>query len=82
MPTEKITIATEAGHALEGSIELPTGLVRGESAVPEVTELDGEYRALVGQYEEQESEHLHHALSAAPPSELRSLVYRSKRPHD
>ena len=29
MPTEKITIATEAGHALEGSIELPTGLVRG-----------------------------------------------------
>ena len=29
MPTEKITIATDAGHALEGSIELPTGLVRG-----------------------------------------------------
>ncbi len=29
MPTEKITIATDAGHELEGSLELPTGLVRG-----------------------------------------------------
>ncbi|MBO6526699.1 bifunctional alpha/beta hydrolase/OsmC family protein [Erythrobacter sp.] len=29
MPTKKITIATDAGHTLEGSLELPTGLVRG-----------------------------------------------------
>ncbi|MDG5751292.1 bifunctional alpha/beta hydrolase/OsmC family protein [Qipengyuania sp. XHP0211] len=29
MPTEPISITTEAGHALEGSLELPTGLVRG-----------------------------------------------------
>ena len=29
MPTETITIQTEAGHALEGSLELPTGLTRG-----------------------------------------------------
>lgn len=29
MPTEKITIATDAGHELTGSLELPTGLVRG-----------------------------------------------------
>lgn len=29
MPTETITIATDAGHDLEGSLELPTGLVRG-----------------------------------------------------
>lgn len=29
MPTETITIQTEAGHALEGSLEMPTGLVRG-----------------------------------------------------
>ena len=29
MPTETITIATNAGHNLEGSLELPTGLVRG-----------------------------------------------------
>ena len=29
MPTEKLTIETEAGHLLEGALELPTGLVRG-----------------------------------------------------
>ncbi len=29
MPTENITIATDAGHTLTGSLELPTGLVRG-----------------------------------------------------
>ncbi|MBX7481297.1 bifunctional alpha/beta hydrolase/OsmC family protein [Qipengyuania qiaonensis] len=29
MPTETITIATDAGHDLKGSLELPTGLVRG-----------------------------------------------------
>lgn len=29
MPTENITIATDAGHELSGAIELPTGLVRG-----------------------------------------------------
>ncbi|QYJ06040.1 bifunctional alpha/beta hydrolase/OsmC family protein [Qipengyuania flava] len=29
MPTETITIATDAGHDLSGSLELPTGLVRG-----------------------------------------------------
>ncbi|MEX0342819.1 MAG: alpha/beta fold hydrolase [Erythrobacter sp.] len=29
MPTEKIIIATDEGHDLEGSLELPTGLVRG-----------------------------------------------------
>ncbi len=29
MPTENITIATDAGHELTGSLELPTGLVRG-----------------------------------------------------
>ena len=29
MPTETIAIATDAGHTLEGSLELPTGLVRG-----------------------------------------------------
>lgn len=29
MPTENITISTEAGHELTGSLELPTGLVRG-----------------------------------------------------
>lgn len=29
MPTETITIQTDAGHTLEGSLELPTGLVRG-----------------------------------------------------
>ena len=29
MPTEPITVTTDAGHALEGSLELPTGLVRG-----------------------------------------------------
>ncbi|RZV34122.1 MAG: alpha/beta fold hydrolase [Sphingomonadaceae bacterium] len=29
MPTEKITINTEAGHELSGALELPTGLVRG-----------------------------------------------------
>ncbi len=29
MPTETLTIATPAGHALEGALELPTGLVRG-----------------------------------------------------
>ena len=29
MPTEKISITTPAGHELAGSLELPTGLVRG-----------------------------------------------------
>lgn len=29
MPTENITITTDAGHDLTGSLELPTGLVRG-----------------------------------------------------
>ena len=29
MPTENITISTDAGHELTGSLELPTGLVRG-----------------------------------------------------
>lgn len=29
MPTENLTIATDAGHDLAGSLELPTGLVRG-----------------------------------------------------
>ena len=29
MPTERLTITTPTGHALEGSLELPTGLVRG-----------------------------------------------------
>ncbi|NNC52286.1 MAG: bifunctional alpha/beta hydrolase/OsmC family protein [Erythrobacter sp.] len=29
MPTQNITIATDAGHDLTGSLELPTGLVRG-----------------------------------------------------
>jgi putative redox protein len=29
MPTETITITTEAGHDLAGSLEMPTGLVRG-----------------------------------------------------
>ena len=29
MPTEAIRISTEAGHELSGSLELPTGLVRG-----------------------------------------------------
>ncbi|TMM49883.1 bifunctional alpha/beta hydrolase/OsmC family protein [Qipengyuania marisflavi] len=29
MPTETLTIDTKAGHTLEGSLELPTGLVRG-----------------------------------------------------
>lgn len=29
MPTESISIVTEAGHTLTGSLELPTGLVRG-----------------------------------------------------
>ena len=29
MPTEKIAIVTSAGHELSGSLELPTGLVRG-----------------------------------------------------
>lgn len=29
MPTENISIATDAGHELAGSLELPTGLVRG-----------------------------------------------------
>lgn len=29
MPTENISVATEAGHELAGSLELPTGLVRG-----------------------------------------------------
>ncbi|WP_435200845.1 bifunctional alpha/beta hydrolase/OsmC family protein [Qipengyuania sp. 902] len=29
MPTEALSITTEAGHVLEGSLELPTGLVRG-----------------------------------------------------
>ncbi|HBC15507.1 MAG TPA: hydrolase, partial [Erythrobacter sp.] len=29
MPTETITIATDAGHELTGSLEMPTGLVRG-----------------------------------------------------
>ena len=29
MPTEKITIASAAGHELSGALELPTGLVRG-----------------------------------------------------
>ena len=29
MPTERLTIETPAGHALAGSLELPTGLVRG-----------------------------------------------------
>ena len=29
MPTENIAITTEAGHELTGSLELPTGLVRG-----------------------------------------------------
>ena len=29
MPTENLTIATQAGHELTGSLELPTGLVRG-----------------------------------------------------
>ncbi len=29
MPTEKITITSDAGHELSGALELPTGLVRG-----------------------------------------------------
>ena len=29
MPTENLTIATDAGHELTGSLEMPTGLVRG-----------------------------------------------------
>lgn len=29
MPTETITIIADAGHELSGSLELPTGLVRG-----------------------------------------------------
>lgn len=29
MPTENITIKTDAGHELTGSLEMPTGLVRG-----------------------------------------------------
>lgn len=29
MPTESLTIQTAAGHALDGALELPTGLVRG-----------------------------------------------------
>lgn len=29
MPTENITITTDAGHDLTGSLELPTGLIRG-----------------------------------------------------
>lgn len=29
MPTENLTIRTDAGHELTGSLELPTGLVRG-----------------------------------------------------
>ena len=29
MPSEKFAIATDRGHTLEGSLELPTGLVRG-----------------------------------------------------
>lgn len=29
MPNEKLTIETEAGHSLDGTLELPTGLVRG-----------------------------------------------------
>ena len=29
MPTETLTITTDAGHDLSGSLELPTGLVRG-----------------------------------------------------
>ncbi|WP_100258866.1 bifunctional alpha/beta hydrolase/OsmC family protein [Qipengyuania seohaensis] len=29
MPTENLTIATDAGHDLTGSLEMPTGLVRG-----------------------------------------------------
>ncbi|MXO68249.1 alpha/beta fold hydrolase [Altererythrobacter marinus] len=29
MPTEKIAVTTAAGHELSGSLELPTGLVRG-----------------------------------------------------
>lgn len=29
MPTENLTITTDAGHDLAGSLELPTGLVRG-----------------------------------------------------
>ena len=29
MPTENITIETDAGHTLTGSLEMPTGLVRG-----------------------------------------------------
>ena len=29
MPTERLTIDTPAGHALDGALELPTGLVRG-----------------------------------------------------
>ena len=29
MPTENLVIATDAGHELTGSLELPTGLVRG-----------------------------------------------------
>lgn len=29
MPTESLKIPTDAGHALEGSLEMPTGLVRG-----------------------------------------------------
>ena len=29
MPTENITLTTDAGHDLTGSLELPTGLVRG-----------------------------------------------------
>ena len=29
MPTENITIRTDAGHMLSGALELPTGLVRG-----------------------------------------------------
>lgn len=29
MPTESLAITTNAGHTLEGSLELPTGLIRG-----------------------------------------------------
>ena len=29
MPTETVTITAAAGHTLSGSLELPTGLVRG-----------------------------------------------------
>ena len=38
MPTESISIVTEAGHTLTGSLELPTGLVRGAALFAHLTE--------------------------------------------